>query len=110
MTCHLVRIDSLAIKFGTVEIAFISAYFVGGIITPMKEGRKPEYPEKTPGDELQKMPHTTARRFKHVQKSFYHDRNFPVIVKNEFISGRGSLWYFVPLHGMCFYHHRQCGV
>ena len=31
----------------------------------MKEGRKPEYPEKTPGDELQKIPHTTARRFKH---------------------------------------------
>ena len=30
----------------------------------MKEGRKREYPEKTPGDELQKMPHTTARRFK----------------------------------------------
>ena len=24
----------------------------------MKEERKPEYPEKTPGDELQKMPHT----------------------------------------------------
>ena len=30
----------------------------------MKAGRKPENPEKTPGDELQKMPHTTARRFK----------------------------------------------
>ena len=30
----------------------------------MKEGRKPEYPEKTPGDELQKVPHTKARRFK----------------------------------------------
>ena len=30
----------------------------------MKEGRKPEYPEKTPGDELQKLPHTTARRLK----------------------------------------------
>ena len=29
----------------------------------MKDGRKPEYPEKTPGDELQKMPHTEARRF-----------------------------------------------
>ena len=28
----------------------------------MKEGRKQEYPEKTPGDELQKMPHTTARK------------------------------------------------
>ena len=30
----------------------------------MKEGRKPKYPEKTPGDGLQKMPHTKARRFK----------------------------------------------
>ena len=30
----------------------------------MKEGRKPEYPEKTPDDELQKMSHTKARKFK----------------------------------------------
>ena len=30
----------------------------------MKEGRKPECPEKTPDDELQKMPHTKARKFK----------------------------------------------
>ena len=30
----------------------------------MKEGREPEYPEKTPGDELQKMPHTKDGRFK----------------------------------------------
>ena len=30
----------------------------------MKEGRKPEYLEKTPGDELQKWPHTKARIFK----------------------------------------------
>ena len=30
----------------------------------MKKGRKPEYPEKTSDDELQKMPHTTVRRFK----------------------------------------------
>ena len=30
----------------------------------MKEGRKPKYPKKTPGDEIQKMSHTTARRFK----------------------------------------------
>ena len=28
----------------------------------MKEGRKPEYPEKTPDDELQKMPPTKARK------------------------------------------------
>ena len=39
-------------------------YFIGWIIKPMKEGRKSEYPDKTPSDELQKMPHTTARRFK----------------------------------------------
>ena len=32
-------------------------YFIGLTIKAMKEGRKPEYPEKTPGDELQKMPH-----------------------------------------------------
>ena len=30
----------------------------------MNEGRTPEYPEKTLGDELQKMPYTTVRRFK----------------------------------------------
>ena len=30
-------------------------YFVGWNIKPMKEGRKPEYPEKSPGDELQKF-------------------------------------------------------
>ena len=30
----------------------------------MKDGRKPEYPEKTTGDELQKIPHTKAQRFK----------------------------------------------
>ena len=30
----------------------------------MKEGRKPEYPENTPDDELQKMPHTEAWRIK----------------------------------------------
>ena len=30
----------------------------------MKEGRKLEYPEKTPDDELQKMPHTKAQKFK----------------------------------------------
>ena len=39
-------------------------YFIGWTIKPMKEGRKPECPEKTRGDELQKMPHTTARWFK----------------------------------------------
>ena len=30
----------------------------------MKEARKPEYPEKTPDDELQKMPRAKARKFK----------------------------------------------
>ena len=30
----------------------------------MKEGRKPQYPEETCDDELQKMPHTKARKVK----------------------------------------------
>ena len=30
----------------------------------MNEGRKPEYLEKPLDDELQKMPHTKARKFK----------------------------------------------
>ena len=30
----------------------------------MKEGWKPECPEKTPGGKLQEMQHTEARRFK----------------------------------------------
>ena len=30
----------------------------------MREGKKPEYPEKTPVGELQKMPHTKARKLK----------------------------------------------
>ena len=29
----------------------------------MEEGRKPEYPENTVDDELQKRPHTKVRRF-----------------------------------------------
>ena len=37
-------------------------YFIGRTIKPMKEVRKPAYPEKT--DERQKMSHTKARRFK----------------------------------------------
>ena len=47
-----------------LKLHLFELYFVSRIIKPMREGRKPEYPEKTPGDELQKMPHTTARRFK----------------------------------------------
>ena len=34
----------------------LELYFIGWTIKPMKEGRKPEYPEKTPGDELLSPP------------------------------------------------------
>ena len=34
----------------------------------MVAGRKPEYPEETRDDELQKMPHTKAREFKPQQR------------------------------------------
>ena len=60
--CHLVQRDNSAIKFDRVEIALILALFYW--LKPMKEGRKPEYREKTPDDELQKIPHTKARKFK----------------------------------------------
>ena len=64
-TCHMVWRDSSVIKFDRVEIIFMLAfYFMGWTIKPMMEVRKPMYMEKTPGDELQKMPHTKAWRFK----------------------------------------------
>ena len=47
-----------------LKLHLFQFYFIGWTIKPMEEGRKPEYPEKTPGNELQKMPHITARRFK----------------------------------------------
>ena len=55
ITCHVVQRDSSAIKFHRVEIAFILASIYWLNHKPMKEGRKLEYPEKTPGDELQKL-------------------------------------------------------
>ena len=70
--CHVVQMDSSAIKFDRVEIAFILALFLfAEPLTDEGRGggggggrRKPEYPQKTHGDELQKMPHTKARRSK----------------------------------------------
>ena len=50
-------------------------YFTGSTIKPMKEGKKPEYLEKTPGEELQKIPHTKAWRFKPqagLEPALYH--------------------------------------
>ena len=41
----------------------------------MKERRKPEYPEKIPGDELQKMPQTKVRKFNpqlRLEPAIYH--------------------------------------
>ena len=39
-------------------------YFVGWYYLSMKEGTKREYPEKTPDNKLQKLPHTKARKSK----------------------------------------------
>ena len=60
----MVRRDSSAIKFDRVEIAFILALFCWLNHEQMKDGRKPEYPEETPDDELKKIPPTKARKFK----------------------------------------------
>ena len=64
ITCHVVRGDSSAIKFEFNSLFFSFLFSFILLTEPLKEGRKPEYQEKTPGDELQKMPHTKPRRFK----------------------------------------------
>ena len=43
---------------------FVFLFFAEPLPMKMEGERKPEYLEKPSGDELQKMPHTTARRFK----------------------------------------------
>ena len=61
VVCYVVLSDkSTIIKFDRVILALF--YW----LKPLNDegGRKPEYPEKTPDDELQKMPHTKTRKFK----------------------------------------------
>ena len=60
--CHAVGKDSSAIKFERVKLTFFLPSFYWLNHKPTKKGRKPEYPEKTPDDELQKMPHTKTRQ------------------------------------------------
>ena len=55
----MVQMDSSAVKFDSLY----RTYFIGWNDWLM-EGRKTEYPEKTPNDELQKMPHTKAQKSK----------------------------------------------
>ena len=59
---------------------------------------KPEYPEKTPGDELQKMPPTTARRFKSqarlepVQWHWWQARKADMLIVTLRV-GLRSMWF-----------------
>ena len=48
----------------SLKLQLLELYLVGWIIKLMREGRKPESPEKSPDDKLQKMPHAKAWRFK----------------------------------------------
>ena len=52
------------LSYSGPQIAFILAIFYWLNHWLMKEGRKPEYPEKTPDNELHKMPHTKAWKSK----------------------------------------------
>ena len=66
---HIERLSRASVMFratwykGTAQLLSLTElkshlfelYFIGWTIIPMKEGRKPEYPEKTPGDELQSV-------------------------------------------------------
>ena len=64
-TCHLVRRDSSAIKFDRVEVAFIWTFIL--LAKPLnrwRRGGNRSIRRKKPDDELQKLPHTTARRCK----------------------------------------------
>ena len=59
--CHVVWRESSATKFDRAKIAFFLALFYWLNYQLIKEERKPE---KTRADELQKMPHTVAQKFK----------------------------------------------
>ena len=67
----------------------------------MKEGSKPKYPEKTPSDELQKMPHTKARKSKPKRDSNPHNS----------VGGRLGKQTCKPLHHTSHWfrrcHHRS---
>ena len=59
----MIRRDSSAITFGRLEIAFTLSVFYR--LTPLTDEGWEEtgVPGETPDDELQKMPHTKARKF-----------------------------------------------
>ena len=61
--CYVARWDSSSVWFDRVEIAFTLAEYRWLKPLTDEKGEKPEYPEKKPGDELQKMPYTKARKF-----------------------------------------------
>ena len=56
VACHVVGRDSTAIK-AEFKSQLFKLYCIDRTMKPLKEGRKPEYPEKTPGDELQNPQH-----------------------------------------------------
>ena len=61
--CHVLRNDG-SDKLTELKPNLFYLYSINRNHYPMKVGRKPECPEKTTDDELQKMPHTKARKFK----------------------------------------------
>ena len=69
--CPMVQRDSSAVKF-ELKLHLSQFYFIGWNHQSMKVGKKPECPQKTPDDELQKMPHTQAPKFKPNRESNPH--------------------------------------
>ena len=65
---HLQYIECLSLT--ELKSHLFELYFIGWTIKPMEEGRKLEYPEKTPDDELQKMPENAT---------YYRARNSQII-------------------------------
>ena len=56
----------------------------------MKEGRKPEYPEKTPGDKLRKMPHTNDSLWEVSRRNDYVDDIRDQLVLHDAVTGGGG--------------------
>ena len=59
--CHVARKESSAVMSDRLKIAFVLALFYWLKHSPMEEGRRVEYPEKIPDDELWKMPHSKPK-------------------------------------------------
>ena len=61
VVCHLVRSDSSVFRLAELKSQLFCFTLLGETIEPMKDRRKPEYPEKTTDDKF-KTEHSSPNR------------------------------------------------